>query len=165
MRISQVIKMSDWLTALLVLGTLTSQAQSTREAIRAHSPIFSKGEKAPASNFTGTVWVRTLVPDETTYHCVVGNVTFEPGARSNWHSHPTGQILLVTDGLGYYQEKGKPIQIMHKGDVFKCPPDIEHWHGASPTSPMTHVSIIPNSEKGIAVWLKKVTDQEYNNGN
>lgn len=151
------------LTALLRLGTLSSMAQSMGNGAGPLSVIFPKGDQAPAENFTGTVWVKPLVPDEATYNCVVGSVTFEAGARSNWHSHPAGQILLITDGTGYYQEKGKPIQLMHKGDVFKCPPDIEHWHGASPQSMMSHISIIPNSEKGIAVWLKRVTDREYNN--
>ncbi|GAB4009860.1 hypothetical protein GCM10028808_19470 [Spirosoma migulaei] len=151
-------------SALLLLGNLRGHSQSTEKTSAVQAVIFPKGDKAPAENFTGTVWVNSLVPDDATYNCVVGSVTFEVGARSNWHSHPAGQLLLITDGTGYYQEKGKPIQLMHKGDVVKCPPNTEHWHGASPQSMMSHISIIPNSEKGIAVWLKKVTDQEYNNG-
>ena len=148
---------------VLLLGRLPGHAQAKTSAEKPSSASFPKGNKAPAENFTGTVWVNTLVPDEATYNCVVGSVTFEPGARSNWHSHPAGQLLLITEGIGYYQEKDKPIQLMHKGDVFKCPPNIEHWHGASLTSGMTHISIIPNSEKGIAVWGRKVSDQEYTN--
>ncbi|MVM35045.1 cupin domain-containing protein [Spirosoma sp. HMF4905] len=151
------------LGGLMLVGNLPGKAQSTGNAIPAQTAIFPKGDKAPATNFTGTVWVQTLVPNDSTMNCLVGSVTFEPGARSNWHTHPTGQILLITAGTGYYQEKGKPIQIMHMGDVFKCQPNIEHWHGASPTSMMSHISILPNMEKGNAVWLRKVTDQEYNN--
>ncbi|ALR30373.1 hypothetical protein ATE47_07485 [Chryseobacterium sp. IHB B 17019] len=64
----------------------------------------------------------------------MGNVTFEPGARTKWHLHPGGQIILVTGGVGYYQEKGQPKKILHKGDVIKCPPHVEHWHGASKDS-------------------------------
>ena len=123
--------------------------------------IFPRGEKTTA-NFTGTVWVKTLVPNDSTFHCVVGTVTFEPGARSNWHTHNAGQILLITDGTGYTQEKGKPIRIVHKGDTIICQPHVEHWHGAAPGRSMTHISIIPNADKGIVTWLRPVTDQEYN---
>lgn len=150
------------LSALLLLGNLRAYAQSAEKTSAVRPAIFPKGDKAPSENFTGTVWVKPLVPDDATYNCVVGSVTFEAGARSNWHSHPAGQLLLITDGMGYYQEKGKPIQLMHKGDVVKCPPNTEHWHGASPQRMMSHISIITNSEKGIVVWLKPVTDQEYN---
>ena len=93
----------------------------------------------------------------------MANVVFEPGARNNWHTHPGGQILIVTDGIGYYQEKGKPIQLLRKGDVVNIPPDVEHWHGASPNSEFTHIAVNPNTQKGIVVWLERVTDEEYNN--
>ena len=125
--------------------------------------IFPKGEKAPAEYFTGTVWVRLLVPNDTTLNCQIGNVRFEPGARNNWHMHPGGQILIATDGIGYYQEKGKPIQMLRKGDVVNIPPDVEHWHGASHDSEFTHIAVNPNTQKGIVVWLERVTDEEYNN--
>ena len=123
---------------------------------------FPKGERAPAANFTGVVYVSLLVKDDPTFNCVSGNVTFEPGARSNWHTHPDGQILLVTDGLGYYQEKGQPIRLLHPGDVIKAQPGVLHWHGASPKQGMTHISLNVNTEKGIVTWLQPVSDQEYN---
>lgn len=125
--------------------------------------IFPKGERAPAEYFTGTAWVKLVVPNGTTLNCQVGNVVFEPGARNNWHTHPGGQILLVTDGMGYYQEKGKPVQEMRKGDVVSIAPDVEHWHGASPDSVFTHIAINTNTQEGIVVWLDPVTDEEYNN--
>ena len=124
--------------------------------------IFPKGERAPADYFTGTVWVKMLVPNDPNLNCQIGNVIFEPGARNNWHTHPGGQILIATDGIGYYQEKGKPIQLLRKGDVVNIPPDIVHWHGASPDSEFTHIAINPNTQKGIVVWLERVTDEEYN---
>jgi 4-carboxymuconolactone decarboxylase len=124
--------------------------------------IFPKGEKASPEYFTGTTWVKTLVQDDATFNCVISNVVFEPGARNNWHTHPAGQILLGTEGTGYYQEKGKPIQLFRKGDVIKILPNIEHWHGASPDSEFTHIAINPNTEKGVVTWLRKVTDEEYN---
>ena len=124
--------------------------------------IFPKGERAPADYFTGNVWVKMLVPNDTTFNCQIGNVTFEPGARNNWHTHPGGQILIATDGIGYYQEKGKPIQVLRKGDVMKILPDVEHWHGATPDSEFTHIAVNTNTQKGIVVWLERVTDEEYN---
>ncbi len=117
--------------------------------------------RGPADTFTGTVWVTSLVPNDSIYTTVAGSVTFEPGARSYWHSHPTGQILIVTDGMGYHQIKGELRQIIRKGEVVKCPPGVVHWHGASPGSKMTHLYIIPNTEKGIVNWLQAVTDAEY----
>jgi len=124
--------------------------------------IFPKGEKAPAEYFTGTAWIKPLVQNDPTLHCQVANVVFEPGARNNWHTHPGGQILIVTDGTGYYQEKGKPIQTLHKGDVVPIAPDVLHWHGASPGSDFTHIAVNTNTQNGIAVWLDRVTDEEYN---
>lgn len=124
--------------------------------------IFPKGEKAPAEYFTGTVWIRLLVPNDPTLNCQIGNVVFEPGARNNWHTHSGGQILIATEGTGYYQEKGKPIQLLRKGDVVKILPDVVHWHGASPNSEFTHIAINTNTQKGVAVWLERVTDEEYN---
>jgi quercetin dioxygenase-like cupin family protein len=125
------------------------------------SPLFQKGEKASADYFTGSVWVKTLVNDAT-FNCLIGNVTFEPGARNNWHTHPGGQILIVTEGTGYFQEKDKPIQLLRKGDVVQILPNVEHWHGASPDSEFTHIAISTNTQKGIVDWLKRVTDEEYN---
>lgn len=124
--------------------------------------IFPKGSRATGDHFTGTVWSHPLSDDDSVYNTVIGNVTFEAGARSNWHSHNSGQILLITDGIGYYQEKGKPIKKMKKGDVVKCPPNVEHWHGATPENSCTHIAIVPNTEKGIVNWLLPVTDIEYN---
>ena len=125
-------------------------------------PSFQKVMPAPADYFTGKVWVKALVPDDRTFNCVMGNVIFEAGARNNWHKHPGGQILIVTEGVGYYQEKGKPIQLIQKGDVIKILPDVVHWHGASRENAMTHIAISTNTQKGVVEWLQKVTDEEYN---
>lgn len=125
------------------------------------SMIFPKGIKVTSDNFTGTVWLNYLAQNDTTYNVNIGSVTFEPGARTNWHYHKGGQILLVTEGKGLYQEKGKPIKVIKKGDVIKCPPNIEHWHGATSADAMTHIAIGTNTNVGGAVWLKPVTDKEY----
>ena len=125
------------------------------------SNIFPQGEKASPDYFTGNVWVKILVPNDSNLNCQVGNVQFEPGARTHWHTHPGGQILLVTEGTGYYREKGKAIQLLKEGDAVKILPDVVHWHGASPDSHFTHIAINPNAQQGIAVWLDKVKDEEY----
>ncbi len=124
--------------------------------------IFPKGEKTSPDYFTGTAWLKMLVNNDDIFNCPIGNVVFEPGCRNNWHNHPAGQILICIAGEGYYQEKGKPIQLLNKGDVIKILPDVIHWHGATPDSEFTHISITPNSEKGIVNWMHPVTDEEYN---
>lgn len=128
------------------------------------APIFPQGEKAPAEYFTGTAWVKLLVPADDTFHTQIGDVVFEPGARNNWHIHGGGLVLIVTDGTGYYQEKGKPIQLLHKGDVVKIPPGVEHWHGAAHDSAFTHLVVNTNTPQRIVPWLNRVTDEEYSSG-
>jgi quercetin dioxygenase-like cupin family protein len=125
------------------------------------NPIFPRGDRAPADYFTGTAWVKLLLPNDAAVHTQIGDVVFEPGARNNWHTHPGGQILIATHGVGYYQERGKPIQILHKGDVVRILPDVVHWHGASPDSEFTHIAINPNTQTGVVTWLDRVTDEEY----
>ena len=126
--------------------------------------IFPRGEKAPAETFTGTVYVRPLAPRNANNNFSVASVTFEPGARAFWHTHPAGQTILVTEGVGLYQEKGKAIRALNKGDVVLCDPDIEHWHGASPDTPMTHVVITNYKGESQVNWLQPVSDEEYNAG-
>lgn len=124
------------------------------------SIIFPQGDKNTNDNFQGEVWVKSLADADSLNETAVGNVTFAAGARSNWHSHPAGQILLVTDGVGYYQEKGQAKKTLRKGDVVKCPPNVPHWHGASRDSAFVQVAIT-GRQKGATVWLQPVTDQEY----
>lgn len=127
-----------------------------------NSVIFPKGEKAANEHFLGSAWVETLVSDDRTFNCSIWNVTFEPGARNNWHTHPGGQMLLVTGGRGYYQEEGMPARELHAGDVVMIQPDVKHWHGAAPDSWFIHLAICTNPQKGGAEWLNPVTDEEYN---
>ena len=123
--------------------------------------IFPKGKKGPAETFTGNAYPTSLVESDSIYNTLVGNVYFEPGARSNWHSHPAGQILIITDGIGYHQIEGKPIEIIKKGSVVKCPPNVRHWHGASAEVGLQQLYIVPNTEKGIVNWNEAVTDEVY----
>ncbi|MNK06782.1 Acireductone dioxygenase [compost metagenome] len=122
--------------------------------------VFPTGDKITNNNFTGTAYLKPLIPADSLNTTQVGNVTFEPGARSNWHLHPAGQILLVIDGVGYYQEKGQARITLRKGDVIKCPANVEHWHGASPDTAFVQVAIT-NTKNGAPIWLQPVSDEEY----
>lgn len=148
------------LVALLATAAFPGTAQQAPDASKG---IFPKGEQGPAQNFTGKAWNYGLVPADSTFTTLVGNVYFEPGARTNWHTHPAGQILIITDGAGYHQIEGSPRESLKKGDVVKCPPGVLHWHGASPGAGMQQLYIVPNTEKGIVQWKQPVTDKEYNN--
>ena len=112
--------------------------------------IFEQGNVNPYGKFfTGTTYLNMLSPNDEVFNAPIGNVTFEPGARTNWHKHSGGQILLVLSGEGRYQERGKTLQILKKGDVVRIAPDVEHWHGAAPDSWFTHISVetnVPNNQ-------------------
>ncbi len=150
------------LTAALLAVFQTSCMKHATNKGKELQSIFPKGTLGPAQNFTGNAWAAGLVANDSIYNTVVGNVYFEPGARSNWHTHPAGQILIITDGVGYHQIKGQPRETIRKGDIIKCPPNVMHWHGASPEIGMLQMYILPKTEKGLVTWLHKVTDDEYN---
>lgn len=148
----------------IALGSCTHFERSVeQDDIQASKSIFPKGEKVENQNFTGTVWLQMMVSSDSTFNTSMGNVTFEPGARSNWHYHPGGQILLATSGLGRYQEQGGAVREVRAGEVVTCKPNVKHWHGAAPDSEFSHVAIGTNTSKGAVVWLKPVTEEEYNN--
>jgi len=124
--------------------------------------LFSEGVKASDELFTGTVWVKMLVTDDdNTYNTQAYNVMFEAGARTNWHSHPGGQLLFITKGTGYYQEKGKPARLLKPGDVVEIPPNVNHWHGAAPNSNFIHLGITARTQDGPAEWFPAVTEEKY----
>ena len=123
-------------------------------------PIMGLGNKITGNNFTGDAWLKTL-SSESDYDCQIYNVTFAPTVRNNWHSHKIGQILLCTEGVGYYQEKDKPAQRLTVGDVVNIPANITHWHGAAPDSRFTHIGITPKASQNSAEWFDPVTDEEY----
>lgn len=122
--------------------------------------VFPVGEKndAYAQYFIGQSYLQGLVSPEDNIDFGIGNVTFEPGCRNDWHIHHDGfQILLVTGGEGWYQEWGKPAQLLKKGDVVVIKEGVKHWHGATADSWFSHVAIT----KGTSEWLEKVTDEDY----
>ena len=121
--------------------------------------IFPAGEKLTSSNFSGDVWLNMLVPAGAALP--VANVTFAPGCRNNWHAHEGGQVLLVTAGRGYYQEWGKKARELRSGDVVEIPAHVKHWHGAAKDSGFAHIAIEIDPQKGPAVWMEPVADEEY----
>ena len=123
--------------------------------------IFPKGEKLPNDWFTGNAFLTQLVAKDKNNEFSTGCVTFEPGARTVWHTHPKGQVLIVIEGEGFYQEKGGIARVIKKGDVVNIPENIEHWHGASSTSMMRHIAITNYKEDIQVIWLSPVTDEEY----
>jgi quercetin dioxygenase-like cupin family protein len=118
--------------------------------------------KGPAEYFTGNVRVDPLFSANDSAHFSGAYVTFEPGARSAWHIHPAGQHLLVTAGVGRTGEWGGRVEEIKAGDVIWCPPKIKHWHGAAPTTAMTHIAITGTLNGKNVEWMEKVTDEQYN---
>jgi len=118
-------------------------------------------QQGPSEYFTGNVRVDPIIqaPDPSRVTCAC--VMFEPGARSAWHTHPLGQTLIVTSGLGWTQCWGEPIEEIRPGDVIWCPPDKKHWHGASPTTGMAHIAIQEQLNGKNVDWLEKVSDEQY----
>lgn len=115
----------------------------------------------PAENFTGRVRVDPLFSADPAINASAAYVTFEPGARSAWHTHPAGQRLIVTSGVGLTQQEGQPVQIIRAGDVVSCPPGVKHWHGASANSAMTHLAVTGTVDGRNVNWMEKVTDDQY----
>jgi quercetin dioxygenase-like cupin family protein len=132
----------------------------TSRVLAQNAPIFPKGEKAPNDHHVGTVYLKELNASDSIFNYSVAVATFEPGSYLYWHTHPGGQILMITEGTGYYQEKGKPKLTVRKGDVVKCLPGVEHWHGASPESGFTYLATTP-TQKGRTIWLQRVTEEQY----
>ncbi len=117
--------------------------------------------KGPADWFTGTVRIDPLFDAPEPARAVGVSVTFEPGARTAWHTHPLGQTLIVTAGAGWAQCEGGPIEAIHPGDVVQFAPGEKHWHGAAPTTSMTHIAIQEKLDGKAVEWMEKVSDEQY----
>jgi len=146
---------------LIILNAGCDMQKKTDEPIRPNEPVFAKGEALNSNNFTGTVWLNMMGASDSTLHARFGNVTFGPAARTNWHSHPGGQVLFITEGQGYYQALGQPARLLRAGDHVEIPPNVVHWHGAGPDTEFAHIAISLNTDEGGAVWSGPVTDVEY----
>lgn len=123
--------------------------------------LYPKGEQLSKEWFSGNAFLKPLVAKDHNNEFSAGSVTFEAGARTHWHTHPKGQVLLVTEGNGFYQERNKKAQPIAKGDVINIPENVEHWHGATATTKMVHIAITNFKEDSQVTWLEAVSDEEY----
>jgi len=154
------------LFALLAVATVSCNNKNKEKMNKeTAASLFPKGDKLPNEWFTGDAFLSPLVAKDKNNEFSAGAVTFDIGARTNWHTHPKGQVLIVTEGSGFYQEKGKVAKAIKKGDVVNIPENVEHWHGASAGSAMTHIAITNFEEDVQVIWLKPVTDEEFNEVN
>lgn len=129
------------------------------EIIRAAS---RPSKKAPESNFTGDVWQDEVIVGKAPSRMRATNVSFTPGARTAWHSHPVGQVLFVVSGIGRLQIEGEPVHELRPGDTARIPPDTRHWHGAAPDRFFVHLAMSETSESGGGTeWFEKVSDEDY----
>jgi len=120
--------------------------------------------KGPGEWFTGTVRIDPLFQPQGPARAAGASVTFEPGARTAWHTHPLGQMLIVTAGAGRAQRWGGPVEDIRPGDVIWFPPGEKHWHGATPTTAMTHIAIQEQLDGKAVEWMEQVSDEEYQRG-
>lgn len=155
-------------TTVALTGAAHAQAQAPapHAAASATQQVTPAGSQpsavGPAQFFSGRVRVDPVWPADPHINASGGLVTFEPGARSAWHTHPAGQRLWVVSGVGYTQEWGKPIQLIRAGDVVWCPPGVKHWHGAAPTAAMSHLAVTGTVGGKNVEWMEKISDEQYN---
>ncbi|MFK8259024.1 cupin domain-containing protein [Erwinia sp. AnSW2-5] len=146
---------------LLPLIACSSLVQAQSPAVHIAPGGSQTALAGPEENFTGRVRVDPLFRADKDINVSGAYVTFEPGARSAWHTHPAGQRLVVTSGIGLTQQEGQPVQTIRAGDVVLCPPGVKHWHGAAPGSAMTHLAITGVVEDKSVTWMEKVSDEHY----
>lgn len=146
------------LLAAIILSQGAVAADPGQEIARAGSQASLPG---PAAFFTGRVRIDPVWPASESLTASGALVTFEPGARSAWHTHPYGQRLVVISGTGLAQQWGQPVQRLRPGDVVWCPPGVKHWHGASPTTAMTHLAVTGTQAGRNVDWMELVSDEQY----
>lgn len=148
-----------------VMQACTAHAVEPSPAAGGQQKITRAGSQpsvaGPEAFFTGRVRVDPVWAADNDISASGAHVTFEPGARSAWHTHPAGQQLVVMSGVGLTQEWGRPVQELRPGDVVWCPPGVKHWHGASSTSAMTHLAVTGTREGKNVEWMEKVSDAQY----
>jgi 4-carboxymuconolactone decarboxylase len=158
-----MVRFTAFLMMLVLVASASTGAQSTGAPTLAINRAGSRAiERAPEANFTGDVRVERLYDAVDPSHSSGGFVTFAPGARTAWHSHPGGQILLVTAGTGRVQLWDQPIEEIRAGDVVRIPAGVKHWHGASPRASMTHLGITEQRDGTVVRWMETVSDEQYN---
>lgn len=146
---------------IATLCSCSNNNQSDKAMKDNKNPILGLGSVV-TDNFTGKAWLNMLSTDVDNYDCMIYNVTFAPSIRNYWHTHSEGQILICTEGIGYYQERGKAAQKLESGVVVHIPAAVEHWHGAAPDNQFTHIGITPKASSNTVEWLDEVSNEEYN---
>lgn len=149
-----------YLWVIVLLLTAACNHQTNNRMNQKTEPILGLGQVV-TENFIGKAWLRMLSAQPETYDCTVYNVTFAPSTRNYWHTHSDGQILICTEGIGYYKEKEKPAQRLEPGTVVHIPAGVVHWHGAASDSRFTHIGITPKASQNKVAWIAPVTDEEY----
>src|SRR3954451_24302494 len=154
------------LTAVVAVAAIgIPSASSAEQNMEQHMEIKRVGSQAstkgPAEWFTGTVRIDSMFDRTDPARVGGGVVTFEPGARTAWHTHPLGQTLIVTSGCGWVQQEGGPVEEIRPGDVVWFPPGVKHWHGATATTAMTHINIQEKLDGDAVDWMENVTDEQY----
>ena len=147
--------------SVFVLASAALHADDGAQTITVTRVGSQPSNKGPAQFFTGPVRVDPLFAANASSRTSGGLVTFEPGARSAWHTHPVGQILIVTAGKGLVQRWGSPVEEIRPGDVVRIPPGVKHWHGASPTTGMSHIAIQEAVDGKNVDWMEPVSDEQY----
>ena len=154
-----------FISTMIAFASCNNDKNQTKMTAQNNTSLFPKGEKLSNDWFSGNAFLAPLLARDTTNDFSIGSVTFEPKARTHWHTHPRGQVLIVTEGEGFNQEKGKPAQRIKKGDVINVPANVEHWHGATANSEMAHIAITNYKGEQNVIWLQPVTDEEFNEVN
>jgi 4-carboxymuconolactone decarboxylase len=149
------------LVTLVGMAAIEADAQSSADIMISRSAA-RPSRLAPAENFTGVVRVVPLFDTTASTRAYGASVSFEAGARTGWHTHPRGQVLIVTAGVGRVQRWGGPVEEIRPGDVVRIPPGAKHWHGASPTAAMSHIAIVEYLDGRSTAWMEKVSDAQYN---
>ena len=157
----QIAKASVAALTLIASGAAQTAPTQNPPAISIARSESLQTTKGAAQFFTGSVQVQQLFSGHDPARTSGGKVSFAPGARSAWHTHPLGQILIVTDGAGWMQQWGGPVEEIRKGDVVWIPPGVKHWHGAAATTSMTHIAIQEQLDGRVVDWMEKVTDEQY----
>ncbi|WP_434778913.1 (R)-mandelonitrile lyase [Neisseria sp. Ec49-e6-T10] len=156
--------MKKHLITLILSAFFASSLVYAAEPVNTQTVLANGSQAAytgPAEFFTGSVKVQPLFPVAQATNVSGAYVTFDAGARSAWHTHPAGQTLVVTEGVGWTQVWGGEIKEVHVGDVIICPPGVKHWHGATPNSTMTHLTVTGDLNGQNVHWLEKVSDEQY----
>lgn len=149
------------LAATLFYGFCYATAEKEYINKRGFVPVQQEDQKVGDEALQGEAWQEVVVEADAASDVQVSTVTYAAGSRSDWHVHPGGQVIMVTEGEGYYQDKGSPKRLLRKGDVVRCLPGLIHWHGATPNSSFSYIAIKKQTRHGLVEWMEPVGEEAY----